>query len=110
VIRVRLVSRPPGEVHFDSEGHAPSEDGRDSAPCAVVSTVVRAFGEAVAERRGCDVRGDVPGPGRFVVDVRARNRWTRAWLAGTVDVARRQLAVAAAAYPDAIDFEYVEEQ
>ncbi len=99
-----------GYVCIESDGHAPTRDGHDSAPCAVVSTLVRAFGETVAQRRDCLVSGDAPHPGRFVAEVRARNRRARRWLSGVAAVTARQFALAAAAYPDQILYEYVEEQ
>lgn len=83
-----------------TDGHAVRSAGRDSIPCAAVSSLVRTAARVVEGRNGIVSSGTAPQPGSLELRLDRVDAESRDWLRGVTDYLVVGLKDIEADYPD----------
>ena len=83
-----------------TDGHAVRSAGKDSIPCAAVSSLVRTAARLVEGHTGIDSSGAAPQPGSLELRLDRVDAESRNWLRGVTDYLVVGLKDIEADYPD----------
>jgi len=108
LIRIEVVRRSGVLRGITSRGHAVKPHGRQSAPCAAVSTALQAYGLVITANEACEVRGEVVNPGEFVLFCTRCS--DERWYAGVMETVVQTLEAARRSWPDEIAIVYRDEE
>ena len=107
MVRIRITRDAECIRRVRSTGHAIAQKGTDSAACASVSAVLKAFGLTIVESESCDVRGGAPRPGLF--DLECIGCRDREWFRGVGDLFVRSVTAIRDEWPNQVEVEIDEE-